>query len=156
MYRLGGGATRRRRVVSVQGAVCSALAGVQEEGGAREGPRHVTAMELSLAGLRPAEDPFDWLRRRWAAQIAEAEAAGATLPPQLETPVPPLQPVTLHVELADPDGEPTWPRRAPHVRGRVPCIGLGDAGESDGWVCTCRGGQRAGRRDLTGAVPLRG
>ncbi len=59
---------------------------------------------MVISGIGPAADPYAWLRERWAAQIAEAEAAAATVPPALHVPVPPLQPTYYHVEMTDNEG----------------------------------------------------
>ncbi|KXZ43336.1 hypothetical protein GPECTOR_94g658 [Gonium pectorale] len=75
-----------------------------EEGG--EGGPEVTALSLSLSGLRPAEDPFAAVTARWAEQIAVAEELGLTTPPTLDIPDPPLQPVIYHVEMTDVEGDP--------------------------------------------------
>ncbi|GFR43570.1 hypothetical protein Agub_g4665 [Astrephomene gubernaculifera] len=71
-------------------------------GGGGEG----AILTLTLGAVRPAEDPFGWLRARWAEQIATAEELGLTSPPALEQPDPPLQPVIYHVELQDMEGTP--------------------------------------------------
>ncbi|GLC44062.1 hypothetical protein PLESTB_000933400 [Pleodorina starrii] len=79
-----------------------------EEGGGAGGGGggDVTAVTLTLRGLRPAEDPFGWLKRRWEEQISVAEELGLTTPPTLECPVPPLQPFIYHLEMTDVEGTP--------------------------------------------------
>ncbi|KAG2493425.1 hypothetical protein HYH03_008245 [Edaphochlamys debaryana] len=73
--------------------------GDEDEGGP-------SALLLELSGLAPAEDPFAWLRERWREQVDTGLELGMSVPPQLEVPVPPLQPVVLHVELSDIEGTP--------------------------------------------------
>ncbi|GLI58925.1 hypothetical protein VaNZ11_000710 [Volvox africanus] len=76
-----------------------------EEGGGGAASDGTTVV-LTLRGLRPAEDPFGWLKKRWDEQIATAEELGMTVPPTLEVPVPPLQPVIYHIEMTDVEGTP--------------------------------------------------
>lgn len=80
-----------------------------EDGSGEAVTRDATAVTLTLRGLRPAEDSFGWLKRRWEEQIATAEELSMTVPPTLEVPVPPLQPVVLHIEMTDVEGE--WAKR---------------------------------------------
>jgi hypothetical protein len=73
-------------------------------GGLFGGAFDCTMVTLTLRGLRPAEDPFGWLKKRWDEQISTAEELGMTVPPTMEVPVPPLQPVIYHIEMTDVEG----------------------------------------------------
>ncbi|KAG2451349.1 hypothetical protein HYH02_003953 [Chlamydomonas schloesseri] len=70
------------------------------------GGAEASALQVELRGLAPSEDPFGAVKARWAEQISTAEDLGMSVPPVLDMPVPPMQPVLYHIELADPDGTP--------------------------------------------------
>ncbi|KAG2445698.1 hypothetical protein HXX76_000305 [Chlamydomonas incerta] len=70
------------------------------------GGAEASALELELRGLEASEDPFGPVKVRWAEQISTAEELGMTMPPVLEMPDPPMQPVVYHIELADVEGTP--------------------------------------------------
>ncbi|PNW75080.1 hypothetical protein CHLRE_12g497450v5 [Chlamydomonas reinhardtii] len=78
----------------------------EESEGDLGGAAEASALELELRGLEASEDPFGPVKARWAEQISTAEELGMTVPPVLELPDPPMQPVLYHIELADLEGTP--------------------------------------------------
>lgn len=82
---------------------------VQRPGGGRGLSGPATHLEVTMSALSVDTNPFQPILDRWQQQIGEAEAANATVPPTLDMPALPMQPVYYHVDIMDPDGEALQP-----------------------------------------------